>query len=137
MTLYFTCYPLALISRKQHPKFLNANYGGFPDHYPSIGEPTLQIHAADAAARGIADGDRVLVANDRGELTLRAEISEDMQPGLVATAFGWWNRCTPEDRSVNALTNATVPDDDRGSAAFHDTLVEVRRLPSPEVTHST
>ena len=130
-------YPLALISRKQHPKFLNANYGGFPDHYPSIGEPTLQIHADDAAPRGIADGDQVLVANDRGELTLRAEISEDMQPGLVATAFGWWNRCTPQDRSVNALTNATVPDDDRGSAAFHDTLVEVRRLTSPEATHST
>jgi len=121
-------YPLALISRKQHPKFLNANYGGFPDHYPSIGEPTVQVHAMDAAKRGIADGDRVVVFNDRGELTLRAEVSEDVQPGLVAVAFGWWLASTPQGRAVNALTNATVPQDDRGSAFFHDTLVQVRLL---------
>ena len=121
-------YPLALISRKQHPKFLNANYGGFPDHYPSIGEPTVQVHAMDAAKRGIADGDRVVVFNDRGELTLRAEVSEDVQPGLVAVAFGWWLASTPQGRAVNALTNATVPQDDRGSAYFHDTLVQVRLL---------
>ena len=118
-------YPLALISRKQHPKFLNANYGGFPDHYPSIGEPTVQIHVTDAQVRGIANGTGVRVFNDRGELTLRAEISEDVQPGLVAIAFGWWNASTPQGRAVNALTNATVPDDDHGSAYFHDTLVEV------------
>jgi anaerobic selenocysteine-containing dehydrogenase len=118
-------YPLALISRKQHPKFLNANYGGFPDHYPSAGEPTLQLHPKDAADRGIDDSDRVRVFNDRGELTLRAEISEDLQPGLVATAFGWWNSSTPQGRAVNALTNATLPDDDHGSAYFHDTLVQV------------
>lgn len=126
-------YPLALISRKQHPKFLNANYGGFPEHYPSTGEPTLQIHASDAAERGIADADRVIVLNERGELILRAQVSEDVQPGLVAIPFGWWNHSTPQDRAVNALTNNTVRDDDRGSAAFHDTLVEVRRLPSPSM----
>jgi anaerobic selenocysteine-containing dehydrogenase len=121
-------YPLALISRKQHPKFLNANYGGFPDHFPSVGEPTVQVHPVDAAARGITDQALVRVLNDRGELTLRAQVSEDVQPGLVAIPFGWWNASTPERRGVNALTNATVPDDDRGSAFFHDTLVEVQPL---------
>ena len=39
-------FPLALVSRKQHPKFLNANYGGFPAHQPSSGRPSLQIHPA-------------------------------------------------------------------------------------------
>jgi anaerobic selenocysteine-containing dehydrogenase len=121
-------FPLALISRKQHPKFLNANYGGFPDHFPSTGAPALQIHAVDAAERGIASGDVVRVRNDRGELTLVSEVSEDLQPGLVAIPFGWWNRSTPEGRAVNALTNAALREDDRGSAFFHDTLVEVERV---------
>ena len=120
-------YPLALITRKQHPKFLNANYGGFHAHYPSVGRPVLQIHASDAAARGIGAGDDVRVFNDRGELTLVAELSDDVQPGLVAAAFGWWNAHAPQQRAVNALTNATVPANDRGSAFFHDTLVEVVR----------
>ena len=121
-------YPLALISRKQHNKFLNSSYGGHTGHHPSGGRPTLQIHPADAAARGLTSGDDVRVHNDRGSLTLVAEVSDDLQPGLVAIPFGWWHRSTPEGRAVNALTNAAVADDDRGSAFFHDTLVEVTPL---------
>jgi anaerobic selenocysteine-containing dehydrogenase len=120
-------HPLALISRKQHHKFLNANYGGFPDHHPTSGAPALQIHPADAEARGIATGDLVRVHNDRGELVLVAEVSDDLQPSLVAIPFGWWNRSSPQGRAVNALTNATVHSSDRGSAYFHDTLVEVTK----------
>ncbi len=118
-------FPLALITRKQHQKFLNASYGGLAAHQPSSGEPTLQIHAVDAAARGIESGSSVRVGNDRGSLTLTAEVSDDVQPGLVAMPFGWWNRSSPEGRVVNALTNPSLGADDRGSAYFHDTLVEV------------
>jgi anaerobic selenocysteine-containing dehydrogenase len=121
-------YPLELMSRKQNPKFLNANYGGFPNHYASSGGPSLELDAHDAAARGIASGDLVRVHNDRGSLTLPAHISEDLQPGLVSMPFGYWNRNTPEGRAVNALTNPSLPDDDRGSAFFHETLVEVSRM---------
>jgi anaerobic selenocysteine-containing dehydrogenase len=118
-------YPLQLISRKQHPKFLNSNYGGFGAHLPSSGAPTLQIHPYDARGRGVSSGDSVIVHNDRGELTLVVEVSDDLQPGLVAIPFGWWLRSTAEGRAVNALTNPRLPDDGRGSAFFHDTLVEV------------
>jgi anaerobic selenocysteine-containing dehydrogenase len=118
-------YPLQLISRKQHPKFLNSNYGGFGAHLPSSGTPTLQIHPYDARGRGVSSGDSVIVHNDRGELTLVVEVSDDLQPGLVAIPFGWWLRSTAEGRAVNALTNPRLPDDGRGSAFFHDTLVEV------------
>jgi len=120
--------PLALISRKQHQKFLNANYGGFDSHLPSAGEPLLQLHAADAGARGLAAGDRARVFNDRGSLTLTVEVTEVLQPGLAAIPFGWWNRSTPEGRAVNALTNAAVDADDLGSAHFHETLVQVERV---------
>jgi len=118
-------FPLALLTRKQHQKFLNSSYGGFDAHQPSSGGPTLQIHAADAAERGIATGDRVRVFNDRGELTLSAEVSDDVQPGLVAMPFGWWSRSSPEGRAANALTNPTVAANGRGTPFFHDTLVQV------------
>jgi anaerobic selenocysteine-containing dehydrogenase len=127
-------FPLALVSRKQHPKFLNAQYAGFPAHLPSSGAPALQVHPVDAARRGIGSGDVVRVHNDRGELTLVAEVTEDLQPGLVAIPFGWWHRSSPEGRAVNALTNPTVAESDRGSAFFHDTLVEVVRLGQGSLT---
>jgi anaerobic selenocysteine-containing dehydrogenase len=123
-------YPLASISRKQHVKFLNANYDGFDEHLPAAGEPQLQIHQTDALVRGIGNGDRIRVFNDRGALTLECEISDDVQPGLVAVPFGWWHRYAPEQRGVNALTNPMPPADDVGSAAFHDTLVEVAKAGS-------
>jgi anaerobic selenocysteine-containing dehydrogenase len=129
-------HPLTLFSPKRHPGFLNANYGPFPRHQPPGGEPRLLLDPDDAATRGIASGDRVEVANDRGRLTVRAELSEDLQPGLAALPFGWWHRSTPEGRAVNALTNPAVGDDDLGSAAFHETLVEVRRLTGPAHTGS-
>ncbi len=121
-------YPLTLMSRKQHAKFLNANYGGFDKHFPPEAAPRLEIHGDDATVRGITDGDRVQVRNDRGSLTLVATISASVQPGLVAIPFGWWHRATPEDRGVNALTSAAVGDDGIGSSFFHENLVEVTRV---------
>jgi anaerobic selenocysteine-containing dehydrogenase len=120
-------FPLTLMSRKQHTKFLNANYGGFDNHLPKEGEPRLDIHRDDAAARGIRNGDLVTVRNDRGSLTLAAAISDVVQPGLVAIPFGWWNRATPEGRTANALTNAAVSTEGTGSSYFHENLVEVER----------
>ena len=125
-------YPLALMTRKQHVKFLNANYAQFPEHLPAEAEPMLQMHPGDAAPRGIDTGDRIEVFNDRGGLTLTAELTEDVRPGLVAIPFGWHHRHSPERRAVNALTNPAVPHDDMGSAAFHDTLVEVSLVHSEQ-----
>jgi anaerobic selenocysteine-containing dehydrogenase len=125
-------YPLTLVSRKQHLRFLNANYGGFPGHLPAVGEPQVEIHPTDAAARGLAAGARVVIRNDRGSLTVTARVSDAVQPGVVALPFGWWHRYTPEDRGVNALTNAAVGEDDLGSAHFHETLVEVEPAPDGE-----
>ena len=118
-------YPLALITRKQHVAFLNTSYGGFASHQPHRGEPVVQVHPDDARHRDISDGSQVRVYNDRGSLTVTAQLSDDLQPGLVALPFGWWNASTPEGRAANALTNARVAADDRGSAYFHDTLVEI------------
>ena len=120
-------FPLTLLSRKQHIKFLNANYGGFDQHLPPEGEPRLEIHPDDAAPRSVRNGDRVRVHNERGSLTLTAVVSQVVQPGLVSIPFGWWNRATPEGRAVNALTNATVGSDGTGSSYFHESLVEVTR----------
>ncbi len=128
-------YPLALMSLKQHQRFLNSHYGGFEHHLPDPPRPRLDISAADAEARDIAGGDRVRVYNGRGELFTSAAISDRLQPGLVTMPFGWWAG-DADARTVNVLTNAAVGGDDPdvGSAAFHDTLVEVEPAPDAQQT---
>jgi formate dehydrogenase major subunit len=51
------------------------------------GEDVLEIHPFDAETRGLRDGDRVSLASRAGEITLKARISERMQPGVVYTTF--------------------------------------------------
>ena len=119
-------FPLTLLSPKTHVRFLNAQYGGASAHLPHRADPGVRLNPRDAAERCISDGDPTEVFNRRGSLTLTAEISDDVLPGVAIVPFGWWNGHTPERRSVNALTNPEAPAG-VGSAAFFDTRVQVRR----------
>ncbi len=50
-------------------------------------EDVLEIHPFDAENRGVRDGDLVAIASRAGETTLRAEVTERIQPGVVYTTF--------------------------------------------------
>ena len=50
-------------------------------------EDILEIHPLDAENRGINEGDLVSLASRAGDTTLKAHISERMQPGVVYTTF--------------------------------------------------
>jgi len=50
-------------------------------------EDLLEIHPHDAETRGISDGDRVSLSSRKGEITLKASITERVQPGVVYTTF--------------------------------------------------
>lgn len=50
-------------------------------------EDVLEIHPTDAENRGIRDGDWVALHSRSGETSLRAKISDRMQPGVVYTTF--------------------------------------------------
>ncbi|MFO1054949.1 MAG: formate dehydrogenase subunit alpha [Planctomycetota bacterium] len=50
-------------------------------------EDVLDVHPHDAEHRGIKDGALVLVRSRAGETTLRARLSDRMQPGVVYTTF--------------------------------------------------
>lgn len=86
----------------------------------------LELHPADAAARQIADGDRVRVYNRQAEVLTVARLSHETRPGLVVLPKGLWARHTLN----GATSNALAPDeltDVAGGACFNDTWVEVER----------
>lgn len=84
-------WPLHLISGQPETR-LHSQYdnGSF-----SVGkkvadrEPVL-INPADAAARGIADGDVVRLVNDRGECLAGAVVTDDVRAGVVFLWTGAW-----------------------------------------------
>jgi anaerobic selenocysteine-containing dehydrogenase len=117
-------FPLLLQTPKHHPRFLNTSYTHLPNHGPREGGPFVELHAADATARGITDGDTVAVWNDRARLTLPARITDRLRPGVVAVPFGWWSADHGEPATANSLTS-DADTDWGGGVAYADTLVEV------------
>ena len=50
-------------------------------------EDILDIHAADAEARGVADGDWIEISSRVGSTRMRARLSEEIPAGVVYTTF--------------------------------------------------
>ena len=118
-------YPLAMISPPAR-NFLNSTFVNVTSLRDTAGEPTLQIHPHDAAARGIADGITVRVFNDRGELRLRAVVTERARPGVVVALSIWWKKLARDGKNANELTSQALTDLGR-APTFYDCLVEVER----------
>jgi molybdopterin guanine dinucleotide-containing S/N-oxide reductase-like protein len=118
-------YPLELLSRKAD-NFLNTTFCNLPG--PQAMEQTgrLEMNAADAAARGIRDGDQVRIFNDRGAVTLTAAVDGAVQPGVVAARLNW-AKLAADGNSINVLTSERLTDIGRG-ATFYSTLVQVEAL---------
>lgn len=91
----------------------------------------LWMHPADAAARGISDGDTVLVRNDRGKVQVRAKVTDRIMRGVTALAQGAWYRPdetgTDTNGSINVLTGLRPTPYARGNAQ-HTNLVEVKKV---------
>ncbi len=86
--------------------------------------PRAMIHPADARARGIGEGQRVRLFNDRGSLELEARLDHGLKPGCVAVTNGWW---ASDGGAVNVCSLGRETDLGHG-AAFHDNLVEVEKI---------
>jgi anaerobic selenocysteine-containing dehydrogenase len=50
---------------------------------------TLQVHPADAARRGLADGSPAVLRGHAGHVPVRIELSDALMPGVVSLPHGW------------------------------------------------
>jgi anaerobic selenocysteine-containing dehydrogenase len=117
--------PLTCISPPAH-SFLNSTFVNLERFQRREGQPLLQIHPQDAAARGIGDGDLVAVGNGLGTVQLAATVTDAIVPGTVLAPGIWWAKFSPDGRNINQVTPQDEADMGAG-ARFYDVLVTVRR----------
>ncbi|MCY1268877.1 Dimethyl sulfoxide reductase DmsA [compost metagenome] len=118
-------YPLAMISPPAR-NFMNSTFVNVQSLRSTEGEPHLDIHPADAAARGIEDGNPVRIYNDRGAFVAKARVSDRARPGLVVGLSIWWKKFAEDGKNANEVTSQRVTDMGNG-ATFYDVLVQVER----------
>lgn len=116
-------YPLAFISPPAR-NFLNSSFVNVDSLRATEVEPVLEMHAGDAAPRGIADGTLVRVFNDRGHTLCRARVGARARPGVVNGLGVWWRKFGLDGSNVNELTSQRLTDLGRGPT-FYDCLVDV------------
>jgi anaerobic selenocysteine-containing dehydrogenase/Fe-S-cluster-containing dehydrogenase component len=115
-------YPLQLLSCKTRDR-IHSQFGNL-DWVQEIERPhRLDMHPADATARGLSEGDEAVVWNDRGRIAIRVRLDEGLRAGVVHVLEG---RCHEGDPDINQLTDAGVTDINHG-ATFYECLVEVTR----------
>jgi anaerobic selenocysteine-containing dehydrogenase len=115
---------LVLVSGAAH-HFVSSSLANQPSLLRREGEPFVEIHPLDAAARAISEDDRVIVANGRGSCTLRARVTDAVRPGVLAAPKGRWAR-NGDGRHVNWTTSDALGDM-AGQSTFHSNRVWIRR----------
>ena len=87
----------------------------------------LKMNPADAQARKLEDGARVVAFNELGEVSFVLAVTPRVPAGVVVAEGVWWLDHCPGPRSVNALTSQRLTDRGAGST-FYDNTVEVRKV---------
>lgn len=89
-------YTLQLITDKPRHRShtIMGNVAIINDNYPQ----NCMINPADAAARGINEGDMVYVYNDRGCTKIPAELTHRTPPGVIRIFHGAWYRPHPTEK---------------------------------------
>ena len=121
-------YPLAMISPPAR-NFLNSTFANVGSLKRMEERPLLEIHPDDAAARGIADGDRLRIFNARGEYHCHAAINGRARAGVVVGLGIWWRKQGLNGTNVNELTHQQLTDIGR-APCFYDCAVQVLKADS-------
>ncbi len=108
------------------------------------GREPATFNPADAAARGISEGDIVRLSNARGACLVGARLSQDVAKGIVQLATGaWFNPEHPgQEGSLDLHGNPNILTRDAGTSQLaqgpiaHSALIRAERFtePLPPVT---
>jgi anaerobic selenocysteine-containing dehydrogenase len=112
-------HPLALITPARADT-ISSTFGQLAPAAP------LEIHPSDAEARGIHEGDAVVVFNTLGTVQVSARLTARVRPGVVSLPKGLWAHHHASPDGPNALIPAGLTDLGAGPAYF-DARVQVAR----------
>jgi anaerobic selenocysteine-containing dehydrogenase len=103
----------------------NTTFGGCTN---SHGIQELEMNPADARAKGLSSGDKVLVSNKRGKVGFKLLVTDTVRPGILYSPKGAWLASSPTGQTANALIAGDLRTDIADGACYNDTYVDV----SPE-----
>jgi anaerobic selenocysteine-containing dehydrogenase len=110
---------------------MNDSFANDPRVAKELGPARVSMHPSDAAARGLAEGDQVVMSNTTGQLSLTVSLSDAIPRGVAVSPKGRWPKLEQADGNVNRLNPGEQSDMGR-STAVHGVEVMITRLTSAD-----
>jgi cysteine desulfurase NifS len=123
-------FPLVFNSGSRTYYDFRSQHHGVPGLSRNVPEPIVTMNTADAAQRGIRDGDRVDVITPRGKVRFTAHVTDDIVQGAVDALMGGGGPLGAEvwrDCNVNELTDLDRYDPISGFPVYKSLLCEVEK----------
>jgi len=114
-------YPLVLTIGAHVRYYTHSRYRNLPGLRKNMPEPVVQINTKAALARGISDGDKVVVESPRGSIELKASVTDDVMPQVISLLHGW------TEANSNLLTDDGPRDPISGFPAFRSLMANVHK----------
>lgn len=73
-----------------------------------IAQAFLEIHPADAAKRGISEDQLVVISNGRGEVRVKAKLTDSIKKGVVFLPMHWGKILGNDANRANNITSALI-----------------------------
>jgi anaerobic selenocysteine-containing dehydrogenase len=113
-------FPLIFNTGSREPMYTHSRHRNNPRLRELQPDPKVDINPKDAEARGIKQGEDTVVETPAGSITVKANVTNLAQPGVVHVYHGW------VQADVNTILARTL-DPISGFPAFKSQLCQVRK----------
>jgi len=115
-------YPLILTTGARILYYTHGQHRNIQDLKKQCPEPLAEIHPRAAGKYGVKSGDAIIVESNRGQIKVKALLTEDMAEGVVSIPHGW-----PGEANVNILTDIHLREPIMGYPQMKSQLCSIRK----------
>jgi anaerobic selenocysteine-containing dehydrogenase len=116
-------YPLVLTTGARTISYTHSQHRGITILRKMVPEPLMEINPVDAESRNIVTGDMLSVVSPRGEVRVKANVTDIILPGVVHLPHHW-----PNQENANILCDDTNLDPISGFPGFKSQLCQVSKV---------
>jgi anaerobic selenocysteine-containing dehydrogenase len=115
-------YPEILLTGARQLEYIDAQLRDIPSLRAIRPDAEAEIHPATARKYGVVHGEMVGVETPRGSIKIKANVTEDIKPGVVSVPHGW------ATANCNILLDANLKDHVSGYITMRGVACRVVKL---------